>query len=871
MRLLAYGGTEYAERCRIGAWPSMAYGPLEDTYGLSGDAPAFGCGQRDGQLFLIIRQVQKRGQRLYAYSLLIEPDASVWEHFGWNAASIILALFDGAEPREADQNCVGQRLLNHPEEFNEESLRAIFAKLSPPSLPQAERNEALLSVWVGALHSAEPVTVTPQSLGIAARPGIAEIAAAMESLQPCFRSGLGWLVGGSAIQSQTFGAHLVLDDWLTQAPPVVQECIENGDWMRQSWQRIAEDVRYGALLKEKERRPIWQWGPLWLQSMPLSFARVGFLASLLKSTALETEMLQVVLNDLKEDGPLEQEIREVARAILTADSEPLNRPATMLLLHDHFDNGLRLDGATVARLHDPTVVEFYTDARRRIRPTQADNSPRLPPPLRADIWRMLLDTTTTADQLPNLLLEMRNDLDADASPAYSTEKMGAVALSRSLALNDDLTLWIAHRSNQNLGQLVGKWLKEEVCRRASTGKKNWQRDYLAFGQDAGGHHFAQLNIPPPAARELFAAIWSLANSENGLQPDAKRWIVALAQSPLRQQVPVKDKLDLQKAAPGDWQHFKEMAQFYIGANEETGKPADLTPIERGSLLIELKELALSHFRQTYIPNLRGLNSFLNGLSDDVIDVLATLRPKLESKGIDGWMEGWRRLRPEVYQSEVVRSLVQSDKRFQIPAQINKLDYEHRTELFRQLLFDESELDNQNVLVRGKRFIEHAATKGTELKENVAAAFLACETDVRKRDVFYSRYCESTQFLDNLLACLPAEHHLLVVTIIHHRNPGWIETIACRFYGESLKPAFEMTPYRRAVLSFVASPEGSHFKEAIYKAHDLRNASYVTDHLKTLPGMSVSRATNRAGSGNESVADNKKKGSLISRLKKLLFD
>lgn len=61
MRLPAFGGTGYGERRRIGAWPSMASGPLEYPYGLSQDTLAFGFGLPDHRPLVIMRQAQKRG------------------------------------------------------------------------------------------------------------------------------------------------------------------------------------------------------------------------------------------------------------------------------------------------------------------------------------------------------------------------------------------------------------------------------------------------------------------------------------------------------------------------------------------------------------------------------------------------------------------------------------------------------------------------------------------------------------------------------------------------------------------------------------------------------------------------------------------
>ena len=88
MRLLAYGGTAYVERRRIGAWGEVPRGALEDTYGMPGEAVSYGCGLLEGQPCLILRQRQTTDiGRTYAFSLLLDPGAEVWARFGWNAAA----------------------------------------------------------------------------------------------------------------------------------------------------------------------------------------------------------------------------------------------------------------------------------------------------------------------------------------------------------------------------------------------------------------------------------------------------------------------------------------------------------------------------------------------------------------------------------------------------------------------------------------------------------------------------------------------------------------------------------------------------------------------------------------------------------------
>ncbi len=97
MRIFAFGGTRYAERARVGAWPEdfSVTAEFEDTYSLpfGRQLLSYGAGVRDGQPFLIVRQRQNEDDRGgYAYTVLLDPGEDVWERFGFNAARLLLAI-----------------------------------------------------------------------------------------------------------------------------------------------------------------------------------------------------------------------------------------------------------------------------------------------------------------------------------------------------------------------------------------------------------------------------------------------------------------------------------------------------------------------------------------------------------------------------------------------------------------------------------------------------------------------------------------------------------------------------------------------------------------------------------------------------------
>lgn len=813
MRLLAHGGNEYAERRRIGSWPAIATGPLEDTYGLSGDWLSFGLGLLESDPVLVIRQAQKQGQRLYAYSLLLDPGHAVWERFQWNAASFVLALFGGVEPSESAPDCFGRQLLDRPEEIDEAKLFSILEALPIPRIIPARDAVDLLSIWVGAIYSSEPVTIAPQSLGMESRPGVAQLAAILQALQPSLRAGRGWLVGGSSIHSETFGAHLVLDDWLTKEAPPIQEHIENGKWIISAWETLARLENYKRIVNEKLETPIWEWDELWRKSPAKSFERVYCLAQALGTNLQDEEIVNVIQNDLDGEGPLERDIREAVHQRVASRHGPLSRNLSLFLLRDHFDKGLMVDDATAERLDEATVVEFYTDALRRISPTAERGSPLLLVPVRFQIWLTLISTEETAVTIPGLLRRACDDLRPDGSSWGRIAEIVEAALSRSLTLTESLEMWIAHRRDKVVGPLIREPLRNESRQRALKQSDNWPRDYLAFGQDPGGADFVRHDFPVKTMQKLVAEIGRLSNSGDGLMQDALTWLSDLAGSPLRLKLPIEDKVALQEALSAGWENFHAMLALYAG-NQATAIEAVQPSSEREVLIGELTKLTAVRFSNKPVPNLRGLIGFLGHLPDETVSAFASLRPSLSGPDITGWMEGWEKLRPEdVYQDELIRQVMQSEKRFEIPTLLKKLGNEKQVELFRQLLFGESAQPDEEIFKRFARFVEYAV-KDSSLADEIETAFKDCEMNHSKRDTFFRRHCDRASFLNELFKCLHGDSQLRVISIIFKRNFQRIEGDACRHYTNSEKANFILTPYNRAVFRFVLSADGGRLREAI---------------------------------------------------------
>jgi hypothetical protein len=191
-RLLAYGGTSFSERRRIGQWPAIPEATLRDGYGLTANAWCFGFGILDKQPFLIFRQrqnVENRGG--YPFSLLLDPGQAVWSRFEWNPASVADVLM-----RETPD-----ALFRTPENCSVDTLEKHMAALTYSGVASSAP-VTLSYLVVSAIVALEP-------LGYAGRPPTSELAMALAALPVCFRAGTGWLVGGALAHGRALGTRAV--------------------------------------------------------------------------------------------------------------------------------------------------------------------------------------------------------------------------------------------------------------------------------------------------------------------------------------------------------------------------------------------------------------------------------------------------------------------------------------------------------------------------------------------------------------------------------------------------------------------------------------------------------------------------------------
>lgn len=187
VKLLAHGGTGFWMRRRIGNWPDITTGTLEDDYALPQDTINFGVGELENQRFIIIRQrqhVENRGG--YAYTLLLDPGEPIWQKAKWNAALIIQKILSDKE--------LMPLLMEDPEHIAPDYLVSSMLKLWHSDWNVAPARDAFVQkTWAEAERSSSIVLI---GLGDMLKPTPEKFAQALASLPETINRKVTWLIGG---------------------------------------------------------------------------------------------------------------------------------------------------------------------------------------------------------------------------------------------------------------------------------------------------------------------------------------------------------------------------------------------------------------------------------------------------------------------------------------------------------------------------------------------------------------------------------------------------------------------------------------------------------------------------------------------------
>jgi hypothetical protein len=705
MRLLAYGGTSYDERCRIapGALGSIPPGTLSDTYGLSEEELSYGLGLlADLQPFLIVRQKQNIHDRGgYAYTLLLDPGRNVWERFGWNAAALALALFGSADSP-------GRVLLTVERDFSAEQLNALLEDLQPSTAEPPDGEASIfLTLWVGALLLPAPaaaagiitIVISPQSAGLEIRPSLQTMAALLDTLPQCFRGGMGWSVGSSKKHGPYFGLRFVLDEKQDSDSTTSLQCIEAGRKILAAWTVVLSDEEFKAAITRESETPIWEWQSRLGHDPQLLIDRVTLLAEFLRPSQSVDALLSLLEPQLQGSELLAEPIRHASRRLALEGEDQLSAQRTKLILDDYFDRKIEVGEDATVRLDEETVIN--TLIARRVRPPSIYDSIPLSKGTSFQVWRGLILGESDTGKTPVMLraaVEALNDLtEEDDITNDELLELADAAVEHSIVRGGSLRVWLPFRNDQVIGMLIRSRLREEAIREAKTASENWQLDYLAFGQDTGGLVLSRLGLSELQLQRAVEDFIESARSADGLAGEAKDWLAALALSPLRQDIPLRLKLDLAETiSHSEWGYLGELWRLYHGDKRDSAKTVENDGTVRTPFLLsEFRAMLEGSPPIDFVPNLNGIAGLLPAIPLDTVEIFSHFTPPLSNENIEGWLQGWLTLgRPDIYHREVLRSFMEAPLSAPLQFTSAQLEDDQLSQLCDDLIFGGTEKDDE---------------------------------------------------------------------------------------------------------------------------------------------------------------------------------
>jgi hypothetical protein len=742
--------------------------------------------------------------------LLLDPGQEIWKRTGWNAAVLAASLF--SHPKAP-----GQVLLSKPEDISEAQLSIILEDLSLLPIDQESSVESdFLAFWVGVILSPDVVSVSPNVFPLDGLLRPESVASCLCWLPPCFRSGMGWLVGGSKEHGQALGTRLVLDQRLNSDRSAIDHCIKDGRRILSAWNTVAADDDFKNATEKQSQVPVWEWESRWTYSPEEFLRRVTMLDDLLTNSEAGEHIIESLDEQLKSHGPLEDEIRDAARKLILAGFGTLPPSQTVLLLRDVLAGRAKLDDRTIERLDRASVVKEFV--KQDLLPTIS--AIVLPGEVKLLIWQDLLLKEKDDQHVISALCSAVKDLETEPRGVSQGQILDLVktVIGRT-AERKSLIQWVPFlQENNQMWAALRDFLQLMVLERSERKTAGWYRDYLAFGQDAGGVRLIHATLEPQDVQQLINFLIREAQSGKDLKCEAEEWLTRLATSPLRMKVAVNDKLRIAGMLDGDWKFLRAMNELYLGKRQlpEIGEPPDEGELR--SLQRELSELIKEMPAVDASPNLRELTEFLGVISNDVLDAMARLRPRLMWPQASDWLDGWRAVgRGALAEEEAIRLLVEGEELMIADLSLPQLGTEKLTHFCSQLLFDGTNEDDKQYCERLDRLSVKGRTDA-RFSQALAVALQSCDSDTMKRETFLRRFVGQESRLDHLCECVPDPVQDKVIAVIAEHDSKRFQEEADRLYGLTMSDEAVYTPYMLAVFRYLLGPGGREFKNQVGVSH-----------------------------------------------------
>jgi hypothetical protein len=518
MRLLAYGGTRYAERVRVGSWPESLgseSSDFEDTF----DIPtgqgllSYGVGILDGAPVLILRERQNEADRGgYPYTLLLDPGADVWRRHDWNPPLLAASL-------RLDED-LWHRLMIEPQRLSSADL--IESRLTSIQPARVDRDSALdAGAAMAATLEGDGLYFPISILGVTTRPPLETMAAALAALPEPVRIGGGWMVGGGRNGRRTFGCRAVFDDVSPAAEPDAhaRDALDAGTRLL----RLMGDVsaRISPEVSGVFAAPAHAWStPPGTLSTALRTASAAAIGDVDETT---TDEIAAFIGGTTPYGAA---VLDVWKHALQSQEHVSPAVSRVFLKHD-WD---RIDASLGSRLSADAIGEAFHV--RRITPAASETERfDLPPDRQAGVWASLVSRAAQADEAVGLAGDAVVRLQGHSPDLLAP--IVTAALERTVELQGTLGAWASLRGRADVWPAVREAVAAAARAGVGTGDARWHIDYLLFAEDPGGAWLATER--PDAVPAVIAAL--LDEIAGGTYADdASSWLGALASTPARAHV-----------------------------------------------------------------------------------------------------------------------------------------------------------------------------------------------------------------------------------------------------------------------------------------------------------------------------------------------
>jgi len=628
VRLLAYGGTLFVERRRFGSWPRYEDALLGDIRALEGGKSAFGVGRAaDSDPFLIIREPQKRGDRIYAFTLLIDPGRETWERFQWNAARLALSL------RSSDP--FGHRVFTSPDHLTDDEITSCLSALAPPPAhtPGGSTNARALWTALALAQLDGVVLVRPSDFGFPEVPSLQTTASFLDELWPACRIGPGWLFGGR-IDHSRFGVGLIVDPEVERITDVERLVHSGGCWL--SLAASLESTPASESWRKLRATPATEWE--WPSTLVTEHAE--------RYLRLQQTHQPIESENLPSSGPFVSELNQAFWETISSGTGQLGPGASTIVL-ERFR--ARLSDDLIRRLDNLILLNLVSENNSR--PWHADNPLRLPEDVLVRVTMKFI-SMKPPESRPALLAE------ALQNGGANWESLIDQACLQSLLFEaPSLTTWASCLRNTPLDALVNSLLLDQLFRRVREDRPGWANDYLSIKPDLGGNWIRKI-INRERFDRLLDEVVRLLGTD--LKESAENWLRSLAQSDKRREIRLEKKLALAKLVDDNWSEVGTLNLLLAGGREKVRSQA--TNETRAFLEEEALELAKPARIRNSIPNIIGLVQFLGGCPEELQRSLESLKPwSDDDEQIENWVQGWSLCgRPDITDRE--RSRITEAKR-----------------------------------------------------------------------------------------------------------------------------------------------------------------------------------------------------------------